>query len=156
MNWKLPVITAAGVAFGALAGATYAKQGKPEYVLVPAGQANVAPLDPKLGDKGPQFAVISGDPKTGPTAGLLKLGKGASPIHYHSSDYYAVTVEGQTRHWLPGKEADSKASGPGTAWFQPGGSAATAHGDECVSDSCTVFIYMPGKFDLQLPPPPKK
>ena len=156
MHWTLPVIAVAGLALGALAGATYAKQAKPEYVFVAAGSAKFAPLDPKLGDKGPQVAVISGDPKTGPVAVLLKLTKGASPIHYHSSDYYAVTVEGQTKHWLAGKDADAKASGPGTAWFQPGGTAATAHGDECVSDTCLAFLYFPGKFDLQLPAPAKK
>ena len=28
------------------------------------------------------------------------------------------------------------------------GGATGAHGDECLSDSCTLFIFMPGKFDV--------
>jgi hypothetical protein len=50
-----------------------------------------------------------------------------------------------------------QAHAPGAFWFQPGGSAATAHGDECLSDSCVAFIYMmPGKFDFTPAAPAKK
>jgi hypothetical protein len=149
IGWKVPTLVAGAFALGTFGGITYAKQEKPAYVLVPAGQAKFGPLDP-TNPKGAQFGVISGDPKVGPVAGLLKLPKGAAPVHWHSSDYYAVTVEGTTRHWLPGKESDptAKGSGPGQAWFQPGGSAATAHGDECLTDSCLVFVVMNGKFDF--------
>lgn len=131
---------------GVLGGVTLAKGTKPEYVLVPAGTAKFAPVDPK-NPAGLQMAVLSGDPKTGPVAFLLKLPKGPAPIHWHSSDYYAWTVEGNTKHWLPGKEADAKSNPPGTFWFQPGGPTGP-HGDECLSDSCTVYIMMPGKFDF--------
>ena len=91
-----------------------------KYNLVPAGTAKFTPADPK-NPAGIQMSVVAGDPKTGPVTFFLKLGKGAAPIHWHTSDYSAVVVEGQTKHWLPGKEADAKAGGPGTAWFQPGG-----------------------------------
>jgi hypothetical protein len=99
------------------------------------------------------MTVIAGDPATGPVTVMLKLPKGAAPIHWHSSDYSAVIVEGTSKHWLVGKEADAKANGVGTAWYQPGGSAATAHGDECTSDSCTIFVVLPGKFDMTVVPP---
>jgi len=136
---------------GALAlattGAADAKGAKPPYVLVPAGSAKFAPLDPRA-PHGPQLAVVSGDLKAGPVSVLLKLPRGAEPIHWHTSDYTAVLVEGSAKHWLPGHEADAVANPPGTAWFQPGGSAATAHGDECVSDSCTVFVYLPRGMDF--------
>jgi len=146
IGWKTSVTVGAAFALGAIGGVTVAKTAKPEYVLVASGTAKFASLDPK-NPGGIQQAVLSGDPKTGPVAFLLKLPKGPAPIHWHSSDYYAFTVEGKTKHWLPGKEADAKENAPGTFWFQPGG-ATGPHGDECISDSCTVFIYMPGKFDF--------
>jgi len=147
IGWKVSITVIAAFALGIVGGVTVAKTAKPEYVLVPAGGAKFAALDPK-NPGGIQMAVLSGDPKVGPTAFLLKLPKGPAPLHWHSSDYYAWTVEGNTRHWLPGKDAEAKPNPPGTFWFQPGGSAAGAHGDECLSDSCTIFVQMPGKFDF--------
>ncbi len=146
-SWKVSAIVATAFGLGIVGGATYAKQAKMEYAMVPAGTAKFAPLDPKQ-PNGLQVAVLSGDIKTGPAAFFLKLPKGPAPMHWHSSDYYALTVEGQSKHWLPGKEADAKPTAIGTFWAQPGGSAATTHGDECLTDSCTLFIYMPGKFDF--------
>ena len=154
IGWKTTVTVAASLAVGVLGGVTIAKTAKPEYVLVPAGTAKFSPLDPK-NPGGAQMAVLSGDPKTGPVAFLLKLPKGAAPMHWHSSDYYAFTVEGNTKHWLPGKDAEAKSNPAGSFWFQPGGSAAMAHGDECLSDSCTAFIFMPGKFDFTPAADPK-
>jgi hypothetical protein len=144
----------AATAFTLAAGAGTADPVK-DYTITPAGTAKFAPVDPKQ-PKGAQVAIIQGDPAKGPVAFLLKLPKGPLPVHWHTADYWAVVVEGQSKHWLPGKEADAKANGPGTAWYQPGGSAAAAHGDECVSDSCTVFIYMNKKLDLNVVPPPAK
>jgi hypothetical protein len=160
IGWKTSATVAAAFAIGAIGGVTVAKTAKPEYTLVAAGSSKFAPMDPK-NPGGVQRAVLSGDPNTGPVAFLLKFPKGPVPIHWHSSDYYALSVEGNTKHWLPGKEADAKSNPPGTFWFQPGGSAATAHGDECLSDSCTLFIMMPGKHDYTVvadtkAPPAKK
>jgi len=146
INWKVSAAVTAALTVGAAGGFTYAKQTKPEYVLVPAGSANFVPLDPK-NPQGVQRAVLSGDPNVGPVAFLLKLPKGNVGLHWHSSEYYALSVEGKTKHWLPGKEADAKENAPGTFWFQPGG-AANVHGDECLSDSCTLYVYMPGKHDF--------
>jgi hypothetical protein len=145
IGWKTSVTVATAFTLGIAGGITYAKT-KLEYTLVPAGSAKFAPVDPK-NPGGIQMAVLSGDPKTGPAAFLLKLPKGPAPIHWHSSDYYALTIEGNTKHWLPGKEAEAKSNPPGTFWFQPGG-ATGPHGDECLSDSCVIFVQMPGKFDF--------
>ena len=144
IGWKTSVLVVAAFAVGIAGGMTYAK-GKAEYVLVPTGGAKFAPVDPK--NPGFQMAVLSGDPKTGPVAFEIKLAKGAAPRHWHSSDYSALTIEGNTKHWLPGKEAEAQSNPPGTFWFQPG-TAAGPHGDECLSDSCTIFVFMPGKFDF--------
>jgi hypothetical protein len=148
-NWKLAAAAIGGLMIGGLGGAVFAKAGdKPTYSLSTPDSLKWAPTDPTQ-PKGAQFAVISGDPTTGPVAFELKLPKGAAPIHWHTSDYYAVIVAGSTKHWLNGEDgAKAKANPVGTAWFQPGGSDKTAHGDECVTDSCTIFLYMPGKLDL--------
>jgi hypothetical protein len=148
IGWKTSITVITAVALGAVVGGvTVAKTAKPEYVLIPGSEAKFSPLDPK-NPNGFQMAVLSGDPKTGPVAFELKIPKGAAPIHWHSSDYYALTIEGNTKHWLPGKEAEAKSNPPGTFWFQPGGASAP-HGDECLSDGgCKAFIFMPGKFDF--------
>lgn len=127
-------------------GSAYAD--KKEYNLVPAGTAKFTLVDPKM-PQGPQIAVVSGDPKTGPVTVLLKINKGPSPMHWHTSDYSALLVEGKAKHWLQGSlAADAKENGPGTAWFQPGGTPGTAHGDECMTDTCILFIVMPKKLDF--------
>jgi hypothetical protein len=135
---------------GALALATlattsdiYAKGLRPPYVLVPGGTAKFVPIDPKEPD-GVQVAVISGEMKVGPVAFLLKVPKGAAPAHWHTSDYYAVLVEGSAKHWLPGQDGQAQKLLPGTVWFQPGGSV---HSDECLSDSCLAFVYMANGYD---------
>jgi hypothetical protein len=129
-----------------LAGVSTVQADAKKYNIVIAGDQKYSPVDPK-NEKGLQMAVVSGDPKTGPVSFYLKLPKGPAPIHYHTSDYTAVVLEGKTKHWLPGKEAEAKEGGAGTAWFQPGG-ATGAHGDECLSDTCVIFIVMPKKFDF--------
>jgi hypothetical protein len=130
------------LATGSLA---YSRSGKPLYAMVPAGTANFVPLDAK-NPKGLQQAVLSGDPKTGPVAFIMKFPKGRLPMHFHSSDYYAWVVEGQMKHWLAGAEDQAKVDLPGTFWVQPGG-ADSVHDDECLSDSCQLYVYMTGKFD---------
>lgn len=142
----LSTIVVSALTLGALGGGlTYGKPAKPPYVMVAAGAATFAPLDPKK-PQGLHQAVLSGDPKVGPVAFLMKFPKGRLPMHYHSSDYYAWIVAGTMKHWLPGKEAEAKESSPGTFWFQPGG-PDSVHDDECLSDSCTLYVSMNGKFD---------
>jgi hypothetical protein len=152
IDWKLPLVAAAGMALGAVGGISYAKEEMKakEYTLTVGGTQKYTPLDPK-NPKGAAMSVVAGDPQTGPVAFFLKLPKGAAPPHCHTSDYYTVVVEGQTKHWIGDKAKDAKTNPPGTAWFQPGGSDKTLHGDECMSDSCLAFIFMPGKFDAQFP-----
>lgn len=146
IRWKVTAGVAAAFVAGLAGGVTYAKQARPEYSLVPAGTAKFAPVDPK-NPAGAQAALLSGDPKTGPYAFLLKLPKGILPNHWHSSDYYSVTLEGVSKHWVQGKQAEATSNPPGTFWFQPGGITGI-HGDECLSDTCVDFIFMPGKFDV--------
>ena len=147
-GWKVSAAIAAAFVVGVAGGITYAKQAKPEFVLVPGGAAKFAPVDPS-NPGGPQAAPLAGDPKTGPYAFLLKLPRGVLPNHWHSSDYYALTIEGESKHWVLGKEAEAKSLPPGTFWFQPGG-VTGQHGDDCLSNTCLDFIFMPGKFDVTM------
>lgn len=97
---------------------------------------------------GPQWAVLWGDPATGPSAMLLKLVPGPVPLHVHSSDYHLVVLSGSMKHW--GEEETEEASpvlGPGSYWFQPGG---RIHGDACLSDECLVHIVWQDKRDAAL------
>ena len=118
----------------------------PQFATLPASAASFKPIDPNNAN-GPQMAILYGDP-AGPHAYLIKLSKGSGPPHWHTADYYAITLEGTTRHTLAGKEADAKDDPPETFRFQPGGGPATTHKDECVSDHCLVFGYMTGAYDI--------
>jgi|GEM_PF-2089149 len=144
-TWKLPTVVVSTLAVLVVAKLAHSGPARHPYVMIPAGAANFVPLDPK-DPQGLHRAVLSGDPKVGPVAFIMKFPKGRLPMHYHSSDYYGWVVEGKMKHWVAGKEAEAKESPPGTFWFQPGGPAA-AHDDECMSDSCQLYVYMTGKFD---------
>jgi hypothetical protein len=127
-----------GFATGTFAGG----KTKKDFVVVPAGEAKFGPLNPKDPAHSPQVAFLQGDPKTGPVAFLLKT-QGPAPLHWHTSDYWAVTLEGVTQHWPQGKDAEAKDNPPGTFWYQPGGDASTAHADVCLTGTgCTLFIVM--------------
>jgi quercetin dioxygenase-like cupin family protein len=142
---KLPAVVLSVFVVLALGRLAQSRPARHPYVMVPAGAANFVLLDPKK-PQGLQQAVLSGDPKVGPVAFVMKFPRGRLPMHYHSSDYYGWVVEGKMKHWLPGHEGEAKENPPGTFWFQPGGPDAV-HDDECVSDSCQLYVYMTGKFD---------
>jgi hypothetical protein len=146
-GWRVPLLAIVSFGLGA-AGFAVAKGGDAakELVIVPSGEAKFAPATPD--PNGPQAAIVSGDPKTGPVAFFLKT-KGKAPTHWHTSDYWVVNLKGEVKHWLPGKDADAKVLKEGSFWFQPGGSDKTAHNDECVTkDGCLSFLVMTGKLDF--------
>jgi hypothetical protein len=145
LKLSLLLVVTGGIAFAA--GAASTKQ----LLLIPDGQAKFAPNDPRNPD-GPQSAILNGNPKTGPVSFLLKY-KGTAPMHSHTSDYQAVLISGSAAHWAEGKDAEAKAGGPGTYWFQPG---KQVHGDRCESAECVAFIYMPGGMDFIPAGPMKK
>jgi quercetin dioxygenase-like cupin family protein len=124
-----------------------------QMTVTPIQDAKFVAIDPARPD-GPQLAVLWGDPGKGPSAMLLKLKKGAGPLHLHSSDYHLVLLEGRMKHWgADEQEADAKLLGPGSYWFQPGNQA---HGDSCLTDECLMFVKWEGKRDGRLADPPKK
>lgn len=113
-------------------------------VVVPIEEARFEPVDPRQ-PAGPQIAVLWGDPAKGPSAILLKIGKGEGPMHYHSSDYHLSLLRGEMKHWAAGeREPDAEVLKPGSYWFQPGGQA---HADSCLTDECLMFVQWADRRD---------
>ena len=95
-------------------------------VVVPFEDAKFVPVDPAR-PKGPELAVLWGDPATGPSAILLRFAKGDGRLHFHTSDYHLVVLQGTMKHWAEGQQAaDAKSLRSGSYWFQPGNQV---HGD---------------------------
>jgi len=95
---------------------------------------------------GMQFAVLSGDPKTGPYTQIRKVPAGtANPLHSHSSDITNVIISGT---WYTGAdEAAAKDFGPGSVIFMPGN---WVHVSGCRPGSeCVFYQDGKGKFDFQ-------
>jgi hypothetical protein len=109
--------------------------------------AKFAPVDPAR-PQGAQMAVLWGDPKTGPSATLLRLNKGVSAVHVHTADYHGVVLEGTVQHWEQGKsQTEAKLLRPGSHWFQPGNAA---HSDACLTDQCLMYVQWAGPRDGRL------
>ena len=110
------------------------------------------PLNPPM-SPGAAAARLYGDPTAGPHAVLFKMGRGATPLHYHSSTYELVVIQGIMKHWGRGeREQDAQPLGPGSYWHIDGGKA---HADSCLSDECIAFIHWDGKRDGHLLEPQK-
>ncbi len=79
---------------------------------------------------------------------FMKFEKSGGRLHFHTSDYDLVVLEGQMKHWGEGqREEDVQPLGPGTYWHQPGN---LAHADSCLSDECVMLIKRAGKRDAHL------
>jgi hypothetical protein len=139
------VLVVTGVLFVGLALHNVSAQNKPSEYVLSADAVKFMPLDPK-NPGGANISVISGELQgKGPITLLLRLPKGASPVHTHTSGYHAVLVRGQAKHWPAGGEAKAQTLGPGSHWYQPG---KGAHGDECLAAECLLVIQMDGPFDF--------
>lgn len=108
----------------------------------------------------PAFAPIEGDATKGAHFAYLKVPAGfISPPHHHSTDYWAVLVQGKMTHWAVegGNEADAKPLGIGDLTFMP---AKTAHISKCFPGTeCILAMVQKGKFDFlaeKEPTAPKK
>ena len=104
-------------------------------------------LNPAM-SPGAQAAILWGDPNTGPSAVLFQMGRGATPLHIHSSTYHLVVIQGTMKHWVRGESEDETPPlGPGSYWYIAGG---RVHADSCLSEVCVAFIRWDGKRDGQL------
>jgi ChrR Cupin-like domain len=95
--------------------------------------------------KGMQFAVLSGDPKTGEYTQIRKVPAGTdNPLHSHSSELKNVIISGV---WYTGPDvASAKDFGPGSIVMMP---ANWLHVSGCRSGSdCVFYQEGKGKFDF--------
>jgi hypothetical protein len=95
--------------------------------------------------KGMQFAVLSGDPKTGEYTQMRKVPAGTdNPLHSHSSELKNVIISGL---WYTGADAASaKDFGPGSIVLMPG---SWVHVSGCRPGSdCVFYQEGKGKFDF--------
>ena len=95
--------------------------------------------------KGMQFAVLSGDPKTGPYTQIRKVRGGTdNPLHSHSGEIKNVIISGV---WYTGVDAASaKDFGPESVVIMP---ADWVHVSGCRSGSdCVLYQEGKGKFDF--------
>jgi quercetin dioxygenase-like cupin family protein len=96
--------------------------------------------------KGMQFALLSGDPKTGPYTQIRKVPAGTdNPLHSHSSEIKNVIISGV---WYTGPDAAlAKDFGPGSVVMMP---ANWVHVSGCRSGSdCVFYQEGKGKFDFK-------
>jgi quercetin dioxygenase-like cupin family protein len=99
--------------------------------------------------KGMQFAVLSGDPKTGAYTQVRKVPAGTdNPLHSHSSEITNVIISGI---WYTGPNPSSaKDFGPGSVVMMP---ADWVHVSGCRPGSeCVFYQQGKGKFDFNPAP----
>jgi hypothetical protein len=92
-----------------------------------------------------QFAVLSGDPKTGAYTQIRKVPAGTdNPLHSHSSELKNVIISGV---WYTGPDAASARDfGPGSVVMMP---ANWLHVSGCRPGSdCVFYQEGKGKFDF--------
>jgi hypothetical protein len=96
--------------------------------------------------KGMQFAVLTGNPKTGPYTQMRKVPAGTdNGLHSHSSEIKNVIISGV---WYTGPDAASaKDFGPGSVVVMPGD---WIHVSGCRAGSdCIFYQEGKGKFDFK-------
>jgi quercetin dioxygenase-like cupin family protein len=102
---------------------------------------------PEMGNAGPAMAVVFGEPGVlgKPFGGLFRVPAGGlSPLHTHTSEYWAVMLDGTESGRVLTEDAPV-AVPAGSFWFQP---KEAVHVNECLSDApCTFFVYFPDGMD---------
>jgi hypothetical protein len=147
------------IALALVAAAATAAMANPTASTVTlAKDTKFVPLDPKdTAGKGPQVSVVFGDmTKKEPIGFFLKLPAGFKPgPHTHTSDDYAVIVQGTVHNFKPGKD-----EGPGVtvggSWFQKGGEVHDNDCEKSSKDGCIIYVVMPTGFDFKPAAEPAK
>ena len=96
--------------------------------------------------KGMQFALLSGDPKTGPYTQMRRVPAGTdNPLHSHSSELTNVIISGA---WYTGVDpASARDFGPGSIVLMP---ANWVHVSGCRAGSeCVFYQEGKGRFDFK-------
>ncbi len=115
--------------------------------IVPPEAAKWLPMIPEMGNKGPAFSIVFGKPGVigQPFGGMFRVPAGGeSPLHTHTSDYWAVMVSGIESARERVEDAPVKIV-PGATWFQ---SAKVPHINKCMGpEECVFFVYYPNGMD---------
>jgi hypothetical protein len=141
---KMIVGTGLLLAVGGLSATAVAKAKGKEAVITPAADIKWEPYAPGVPlQVGQQW----GDRMKGKHGMFLKLPAGFdSGMHSHTSDYYAVLVQGTWVHTVEGDTNPPKELTVGSYVFQPG---KQNHSDLCKSKiDCITFIYQDAKGDF--------
>lgn len=94
----------------------------------------------------PQIAPVKGVPEREASSIVMKMGRGAFPMHAHTANYQLVVIKGVMKHWdAQGSQQSAPSMGAGSFWYQPAGQV---HGDACESDECVWFIALDGARDF--------
>jgi len=140
------MLAAGCLSLGFAAGPFAASQSR--MIVTPIESAAFKPVDPARPNSA-QVAVLRGDPNSGPSSTLLRLAKGPTPLHVHSSDYDLVVISGEMKHWERGQsEAQAAVLGPGSYYFQPGD---LVHAGACLTDECLMYVQWSGRRDGRVP-----
>jgi hypothetical protein len=142
---RIAMCCAVAVAAGVLGGVS-AGRAATKAVVARYEDARFVPVDPARPELA-QVAVLRGDPAAGPSSMLMRMPRTQGVLHYHTSDYELVLVEGRMKHTFEQDEARAPELGPGSYWFQPG---REPHADSCLTDVCVMFITWSGKRDAHL------
>ncbi len=114
----------------------------PEMIVRPIETLQFSPK--KSGE--PQISPVRGNPEREASSIVMKMGRGAFPMHTHTANYQLVVIKGTMKHWdANGSQKTALPMGPGSYWYQPAG---LAHGDACESSECTWFISFDGVRDF--------
>lgn len=94
----------------------------------------------------PQISPVKGVPEKEASSIVMKMGRGAFPLHAHTANYQLVVIKGVMKHWdTSSSQQAAPEMGPGSFWYQPAGQV---HGDACESDECVWFISLDGARDF--------
>ena len=125
-----------------LGGAVHAQAQEATMKVVPFESLKFSKKEPG----NPQISAVRGNPEKEGSSIIMKMGRGAFPMHTHTSDYELVVIKGTLKHWGANQtQAQAAEMKPGSYWYQP---ANEAHGDSCESEQCVWFITFKGPRDF--------
>lgn len=125
-----------------LGGAVHAQAQEATMKVVPFESLKFSKKEPG----NPQISAVRGNPEKEGSSIIMKMGRGAFPMHTHTSDYELVVIKGTMKHWGANQtQAQAAEMKPGSYWYQP---ANEAHGDSCESEQCVWFITFKGPRDF--------
>ena len=125
-----------------LGGAVHAQAQEATMKVVPFESLKFSKKEPG----NPQISAVRGNPEKEGSSIIMKMGRGAFPLHTHTSDYELVVIKGTMKHWGANQtQAQAAEMKPGSYWYQP---ANEAHGDSCESEQCVWFITFKGPRDF--------